>query len=302
MKNHIKKELLKRKMEAERLARENIAKAFSSPAFKKLFSEEKTLMINLAKQSSEGIKINDKKLLELKSLELKELKKLNMTPEDLIPKYTCSKCNDTGVFQGKTCPCVQKIKSEYLLKSSGIQYAPCQFDDCKFEIYDNPEYIRSLFLKMKDWCEKGSQKSVIFSGPTGVGKTFLLECMLSKLIELNKFVVFTTAFDLSQNFLKYHTSPLTEKDKYIENYLDADVLIIDDLGTEPVLKNVTEEYLYLILNQRMFENKPFLISTNLTPSRILDRYGERIFSRLINKRSTILLKIENSDLRLKRGI
>ena len=302
MKNYIKKELLKRRMDAENLAEENLAKAFSSPVFKKLFAEEKSLMINIAKESVSGNKADNSELEKITQQKIEELKKLGLSPSDITPQYQCKNCLDTGVCNGKECDCVKKLKSEYLLKKSGFTKIPHQFIECFFGIFDDPDYVQSLYSKMQDWCIKGSKKNVIISGKTGLGKTFLLECMLSKLIEMNKFVVFTTAFDLSQNFLKYHTSPLLEKDKYIENYLNADVLIIDDLGTEPVLKNVTEEYLYLILNQRMFENKPFLISTNLEPSRILDRYGERIFSRLMNKRSTILLKMENSDLRLKRGI
>lgn len=302
MKNYIKKELLKRKMEAENLAKENLSKALSSPAFKKLYSEEKNLIINIARERALGHETDSSELKKVVNQKNEELKKLGLSLSDITPQYHCPNCSDTGICDGKECDCVKKLKSEYLLKKSGFTKIPHQFIECNFGIFDEPEYVQNFYSKMENWCEKGSKKNVIVSGGTGLGKTFLLECMLSKLIELNKFVVFTTAFDLSQNFLKYHTSPLTEKDKYIENYLDADVLIIDDLGTEPVLKNVTEEYLYLILNQRMFENKPFLISTNLDPSRILDRYGERIFSRLINKRSTILLKMENSDLRLKRGI
>lgn len=289
-------------MDAENLAEKNLAKAFSSPTFKKLFAEEKDLMINIARESASGNKADSSKLEKITHQKIDELKKLGLSPSDITPQYNCQKCSDTGVHNGKECDCVKKLKSEYLLKKSGFTKVPHQFIECFFGIFDAPDYVQSLYSKMEDWCIKGSKKNVIISGKTGLGKTFLLECMLSKLIEMNKFVVFTTAFDLSQNFLKYHTSPLLEKDKYIENYLNADVLIIDDLGTEPILKNVTEEYLYLILNQRMFENKPFLISTNLEPARILDRYGERIFSRLMNKRSTILLKMENSDLRLKRGI
>ena len=114
-------------------------------------------------------------------------------------------------------------------------------------------------------------------------------------------MLYTTAFTMSQNLLKYHTTFDTSKESILSPYLECDVLIIDDLGSEPIFKNVSEEYLYLILNQRLFEQKPVIISTNLTLSEIQDRYGERIFSRLVSKNVSKLFKIENSDLRLKKN-
>ena len=142
---------------------------------------------------------------------------------------------------------------------------------------------------------------MIISGARGVGKSFLLECMLSELIKQKKYVLYTTAFTMSQNLLKYHTTFDTSKESILSPYLECDVLIIDDLGSEPIFKNVSEEYLYLILNQRLFEQKSVIISTNLTLSEIQDRYGERILSRLVSKNVSKLFKIENSDLRLKKN-
>ena len=155
---------------------------------------------------------------------------------------------------------------------------------------------------MKTWCQTPTTiKNIIISGASGVGKSFLLECMLSELIKQKKYVLYTTAFTMSQNLLKYHTTFDTSKESILSPYLECDVLIIDDLGSEPIFKNVSEEYLYLILNQRLFEQKSVIISTNLTLSEIQDRYGERILSRLVSKNVSKLFKIENSDLRLKKN-
>ena len=155
---------------------------------------------------------------------------------------------------------------------------------------------------MKTWCQTPTTiKNIIISGASGVGKSFLLECMLSELIKQKKYVLYTTAFTMSQNLLKYHTTFDTSKESILSPYLECDVLIIDDLGSGPIFKNVSEEYLYLILNQRLFEQKSVIISTNLTLSEIQDRYGERILSRLVSKNVSKLFKIENSDLRLKKN-
>ena len=108
-------------------------------------------------------------------------------------------------------------------------------------------------------------------------------------------------FAKNNDFLKLHTSK-EQKDKisYMDKYLAPDVLIIDDLGSEPTYKNVTKEYFYLLLNQRGLDQKITLISTNLLPSNLSDRYGERCFSRIINKAHNLFLKIENDDLRFRK--
>jgi len=124
--------------------------------------------------------------------------------------------------------------------------------------------------------------------------------LASELIKQNKFVVYTTAFEMNNDFLKYHTTFNEEKMKYLSKYLECDALVIDDLGSEPVYKNVTLEYLYLVLNQRMTEQKIIILNTNLMLSELRDKYGERNFSRLINKRQNILVEFENEDLRLKK--
>lgn len=70
---------------------------------------------------------------------------------------------------------------------------------------------------------------------------------------------------------------MEEKLQYLEPLIDCDLLIIDDLGTEPLYRNVSGEYLYTIINERKITKKHTLISTNLSLDDILNRYGERIF-------------------------
>ena len=77
-------------------------------------------------------------------------------------------------------------------------------------------------------------------------------------------------------------------------------MLIDDLGTEPVLKNVTKEYLYNLINTRQINKRATLITTNLSLDNILDRYDERIFSRLGNKNLSTIIQLLSSDKRLKQ--
>ena len=104
---------------------------------------------------------------------------------------------------------------------------------------------------------------------------------------------------MNNTFLNYHISFDPNRDQIIKPYLESQVLIIDDLGSEPMIKNVTCEYLYLILNERMLNNLPTIITTNLDLRDILAHYGERVFSRISNKKLSLLINLENDDLRLK---
>ena len=164
--------------------------------------------------------------------------------------------------------------------------------------------MSQLYTLVNNYIEKFSittKRFIVLSGKVGVGKTHLLQCAVKKAIDEGILSYYTTAFNLNQDMLKYHCAPLHEKESIIQKYLDADLLCIDDLGTESIYKNVTIEYLYLILNERQQKNKNTIITTNLNPAQIQDTYDDRIFSRLISKKDSILVEINSEDLRLKKA-
>ena len=177
------------------------------------------------------------------------------------------------------------------------------FENADFELFDDKDKIKKTYDKIECWCDKFEQsdyKNLLLSGKTGVGKTYIVESICNKLIKKDAFVCFLSSFALNNMFLKFHTTFDDSKGKILDSVLNCDALIIDDFGTEPKYKNVTEEYFYLILNERLCNNKRTIITTNLSLEGILEKYGDRVFSRICNKRNSLLLRIENNDLRLKR--
>ena len=80
--------------------------------------------------------------------------------------------------------------------------------------------------------------------------------------------------------------------------IDCDLLIIDDLGSEQKIKNVTDEYLLKILDEREKADKPVFVTTNLNEEQLKNSYNERVFSRLFNVNKTIISNIDGNDLRL----
>lgn len=216
----------------------------------------------------------------------------NIDVRRMEPNYECSICNDTGTVNGRLCSCLRK-ELNLRLSEQNKQYQFKTFAECSPTLPDNLQKIYSL---AKTWCEKYPNSHILninMLGGTGTGKTFLLECMASRLIERGFNVIFTSAFNLNEECRKYHFSLPSR----VNDFMDCDVLIIDDLGSEPVLKNITIEYLFNIINTRQRRYKPTLISTNLSPENILNRYDERIYSRIANKLISITCQFTGIDMR-----
>lgn len=284
--------IFERKKSAEQIALQSLSVARENEQFLKLEKEENSLVVEIAKIEFEGK--DSKKLRE--NLEIIKKNKENLLKNlkiNLKTKYFCENCKDTGVFQGEICECKKKLINEILKKESGMNNN-FSFSDAK--LFSGEEEI--LFNKMKSWCEKFpdvKSKSIFLSGEIGVGKTFLCEAMANELISKNVFVYFTTAFNLNNLFVEYCK---TNNKEILDLLLSCEVLFIDDLGTEPILRNITLNYLYLILNERLINGKAVVINTNLMPDEILDRYGERIFSRIMNKQTGLVLCYKGKDRRV----
>jgi len=78
------------------------------------------------------------------------------------------------------------------------------------------------------------------------------------------------------------------------------LLMIDDLGTEPMFNGITVEYLFTLLNERYVTRKHTVIATNLAPAKIQERYGERVASRILDASRCIKVEMRGNDLRRAR--
>jgi DNA replication protein DnaC len=219
----------------------------------------------------------------------------NIDPNRLNPQYDCKICNDTGVVGGRICKCLlDELNLKMSLKSSS-QSSFKSFEDCKKDIMDDNDIKASEWLKT--WCARYpdvTKVNVNIIGGAGCGKTFLLECVAEQLMNSGVLVAYKTAFEINELARLYHIG----KSYDFSDCLNVDVLLIDDLGTEPVLKNITKEYLYNLINIRQINNRPTFISTNLSLDNILERYDERIFSRLANKNLSTTIQLISRDKRI----
>ncbi len=236
---------------------------------------------------------------------IKTLAKHGYKESDMEYAPSCPICDDTGNANGKLCACV---RDEYISALKSIceieKRAPFKFEDANFETIKDEnqkanlkklyEYFKAYALRIP----KVNIKNILFTGNAGTGKTSLASAIARETIERGKSVKYVSAYEFNTAMLNTHTSPLSERGSRLHDYITADLLVIDDLGMEPVLKNVTEPYLLLVLEERINRGLCTIITTNLSTARILDRYGERIYSRLASKQYSRIFEIGGKDLRL----
>lgn len=306
VKEKVLREIRKSAQDAKKKAQENFDAAMKNAEFKKLYLQMRALNFDISKLDFEGKNCQEKKreLKRVSILAKEALNKIGMEFDDFEPEYACKKCKDSGFYGKNLCDCYHLKMQKELVNNLGNRVNPKHtFEKADFDLFEEKEKVKSTYEKIENWCEKmetSEYKNLVLSGPTGVGKTYLVECVSNRLMQKDRSVVFYSAFSLNNLFLKFHTTFDESKAGMLDGVLECEVLIVDDLGSEPKFKNVSEEYFYLLLNERLSRDKSTIVTTNLLPDEILNRYSERVFSRLCNKRNTVLLKMEGSDLRLKR--
>lgn len=207
----------------------------------------------------------------------------------LYPPFNCKKCNDTGLrlSDGKICSCAKNLT--ITLSGDNIEIPLQSFEDINYSLFSDEvcQSFRRTAEELKIIINKGEdskKKNINLLGGTGTGKTFLAACTANEALLLSRSVIFLTSFTLTNRLLKFHTSFDDNKLDVLSPILDCDLLIIDDLGTESIYKNVTVEYLFHIINVRQLKNRHTFVTSNLTIDQLAARYGERMASRLFDKR------------------
>lgn len=256
-----------------------------------------------------------KKHLDENALKRKELLKSNGFPEEYLDGiYDCTECRDTGYINGKRCKCFEDILRKTAIEESNISYI---LEDRDFKNFDlklfsnidngngiSPRKNMKNILKhvkvfMDDFNSKDS-KSMLFTGGTGVGKTFLSGCIAGEILKRNKNVLYQTAGKLTE-ILEEHKfnreNSIYDTSGLVHDLYNIDLLIIDDFGTE-FKTSYTLTALFDLINYRLINNKKMIISTNLSPIELKNVYSERLFSRFVGE--FLILEFIGEDLRTKK--
>ncbi len=294
---------------AEDVAKKNLANAEKNSSFKDLNKELALLNIQVAK--AEALKDDKLSSLETQQKKLadkraKLLKEMNIEEKSLTPQYVCKKCNDRGFLKnGDKCSCYKQLESRLIGEEIGISKIKLyDFSAAKAELNPNINYG-----VVKNFCQKfpnTKTKNFVFFGHTGCGKTFVAQSIASELIKRHFNVVCVSAYQMNEAFLKcikrdFDGNSFNYDKKYIVDYFSqCDLLVIDDLGCEPIMEKITLENFLNVLSARLFNKKSFIITTNLDSQQLNKRYGERIFSRLMNKNDTAFVNFYGQDIRTRK--
>ncbi len=233
----------------------------------------------------------------------------------LDPIYHCPRCKDTGYIGQKQCNCLRQAivdlayhqsNIKEVLKKENFQYFSYEYysTEKKGNFPSAQEQIRSVVSVCQDFIrdfDKIPGQNLLFLGSTGVGKTFLTNCIAKELLDTGHTVLYLTAFQFSETIAKhtFEKNTLDKQNDLFSHLFDSELLILDDLGTELNNAFITSQ-LFVCINERLLRGKSTIISTNLSLAQLSKAYSERIFSRIASNYT--ILKILGEDIRLKKAL
>ena len=224
-------------------------------------------------------------------------------PSDYLDMiYTCPICKDKGYDPdtGKLCVCAMKKEQELMRSASCVNDREI-FPKFSEAIYPTDEQ-KKQGLGMKRFCEryvaalpKPEKPNLLILGQSGLGKSFFANAIAYAAIDRGIRTVKATAYQCIQDIL----SGIEAREDAIRPYLSAELLILDDLGTEAMVPNVTVETVFRIINERSAAQLPTVLISNLDRDGLFERYGERVASRMIDGALTSIVILRGDNLRTR---
>lgn len=281
--------------------------------------------IILGEKSTDSINDLTNTLERLKQEKIELLRKHNLEHNYLEQKYECQVCNDSGYVKVENryekCTCYTQQLINYIYSKSNLYNLDAQnfnfFDLNRFaDVVDEKKYgsnlsprksMNSILKKAKDFIENIENykfRGILFTGNTGTGKTFLSNCIAKELLDKGRTVVYLSAPNLFHMLKNFRTSNWEEQklNEDMYNYImEAEVLIIDDLGVENVTTARYSELLTILNTRTSTDSKRVcktIISTNLGYKEMLELYNERVVSRIVGE--FLSIRFVGEDLRIKR--
>lgn len=296
----------------------------SYPRLEEIDKELSSLAISSVKQL---IQRNSKEIINNLNTSIQNLKEekkellfsIGKDYNYLTPNYDCNLCKDTGYitnnYETKMCNCLkQKLFNLEYNKSNFTNLQNQNFSTFDSTVYsnivdiskfgcdksprENIEIIKKICLNFIENFDNLDEKNLLFTGNTGLGKTFLSSCIANEILKKQKTVLYQTAPVMLDTIIDYRFGK--NQTNIYNNILDVDLLIIDDLGTE-CMNNMKFTELFNIINTRLLNqnNKvtKTIISTNLSIQNLFNSYDERIVSRFVGNYN--ICRFFGEDLRFK---
>ena len=236
-------------------------------------------------------------------------------PADALePKFTCKLCQDTGSVQGRTCTCVHKLMQGLRRKEiealSSLSIA--SFDTMELRYYPNRAdekvggsirpYMADLLADLRSYAEEFDHhsESLMLFGNAGLGKTHAALAIAGIVLEKGYDVIYVSSPDFFSKLegLHFGADPAGEEETLMQTTAGADLLILDDLGSEFNSAFLISS-LYSLLNNRLGAKLPTIVTTNIADGSLLEkRYTEKISSRLAG---FVQIKFFGNDIRVQKA-
>ncbi len=306
-----------RQLHNRRVLEERVQRAYAQdPRLKEINDAIADISVSSARQLLGG----DSNALQLLHTRLDALRaqRTDLLAEDDYPSdyfdpiYDCPDCKDTGYIGSEKCHCFKQAIINAVYAQSNVQSVLERenFGTFTYDYYSetDPDPVTGRTARqtaelavaqchafINDFDHK--PQNLFFYGETGVGKTFLSNCVAKELLDAGKSVIYFTSFQLFDILSK----EVFEKDEDAisahHNIFDCDLLIIDDLGTE-LPNSFTVSQLFLCVNERILRQKSTIISTNLNMAQMADVYTERTLSRITD--AYRIIRLYGDDIRIRR--
>lgn len=236
-------------------------------------------------------------------------------PADYLKSaYHCPDCRDTGYIGNEKCHCFKQAAIDLVYTQSNLRQILERENFAYFSLdyYSEEELQEGSGLTSRRYAQRAHREclrfvrefdesfdNLLLYGDTGVGKTFLSNCVAKELLDTGHSVIYFTAFELFHMFEEAAFHGKNGSNDAYQNLFDCDLLIIDDLGTE-LTNSFTTSQLFLCLNERILRRRSTIISTNLSLQALADTYTERTFSRITSCYTT--LKLVGTDIRVMKKL
>lgn len=277
----------------------------------------------LTSNSPELLEELDFKIANLKNQRATILKDLKIDESYFEPNFECKICQDTGYITDNInttmCNCLKQKLFNIAFNKSNISnlkndnfehfnstYYSNDVDENKYFSKISPkqniEKIKDICLNFIDKFDVPEEKNLLFTGNTGLGKSFLSSCIANELLKKGKTVLYQTAPVMLDTIVDYRFGKLKNKEfsNIGDDILNVDLLIIDDLGTESI-NSVKFSELFNVINTRILNSNKItktIISTNLSLQNLFATYDERIVSRIVGNYN--ICYFFGEDIRFKK--
>ncbi len=296
-------QLKKRREENKQITREKKAKAYIEIPELSEINKKIGALVKLGVASETNVEDVKKTLKNLVSEREKLLLSKGYPANFLDDYYECPICKDEGFIGSEPCECYKKLMraEAYKLSNLAARIETENFSAFSLPMHCEQKYMECILEKAKRYCKKDAavKNNLLFTGPTGTGKTFLSSCIAKEFLDSGHFVMYQTATRISNiiDDAKFrHEEP--EHGEYLSMISDCDLLIIDDLGTEYAF-GYPQSQLFDILETRMLSGKRTVISTNMDLEELNQKYSPRLVSRILGNYEIFVFR--GNDLRYQQG-